>query len=157
MAKVKVTGLKRLRLQVLKEVDSAMGRPEFLKIFVQDLVNEIKKKGVRPGLEKATIQNRKYLARHNTTGKAYRANKSNMTFTGELLDSITARYIKSKRVFVINAPRVKHKPYNKGSKKTATLREILGHLNKTRPLDSILKRLSKRLIKEIESQFRDLT
>lgn len=44
-----------------------------------------------PSLKESTIRHRKYLARHNTTHETYGASRSNLTITGELLDSLRWR------------------------------------------------------------------
>lgn len=41
-----------------------------------------------PALKESSIRTRRYLAKHNTTHKAYNEKRSNVTITGALLDSI---------------------------------------------------------------------
>jgi phosphoribosylpyrophosphate synthetase len=45
-------------------------------------------RGDFPELKDSTIKNRKYLAKHNATHDTYQAERSNLTITGQLLDSI---------------------------------------------------------------------
>ena len=70
-------------------------------------------------LKKSTVENRKYLAKHNQTHKTFKANKANLTITGELLDSILTRatIARDSLTFKINV-KGKHSAY-KGANKTA--------------------------------------
>ena len=88
------------------------------------LVLDIRENGINPKtgrgfkkLEKSTIRTRKYLAKHNTTHSDYSPSKSNLTLTGELLDSLKAitKTVKSGMSFEISAKGV-HSPYKPSGK-----------------------------------------
>lgn len=69
-------------------------------------------------LKRSTVRNRKYLARHNKTHKSFKANKANLTITGQLLDSILTRatIARDTLTFKINV-KGKHDAY-RGATKT---------------------------------------
>ena len=48
-------------------------------------------------LKPSSVRNRRYRARYNTTHPNYNPNKSNLTLTGELIDSIKCRFKKLRR------------------------------------------------------------
>lgn len=77
-------------------------------------------------LSQLTIENRKRLEKFNRTDRNYSAEKSNLTFTGQLLDAITYRYLNN--FLVIEVEDNKRKPYRTGpnsrEKKVRTNREV---------------------------------
>lgn len=164
MAKVRVTGLDDLRKRTVTEIGRAIKASNFQETLVQDIVEEVRKSGVEPRLSKATIRQREYLAKHNSTHPSFVAGKSNLTLTGQLLNSLKAKYIITKKIFIIDAPKRKHIRYKKGAKVTARLTDILGHVtDQGRSIlqvfnnESFVSRLQKKLVNAIKSQFRDLT
>lgn len=164
MAKVRVTGLDELRKRTITEIGRAIRNSNFQETLVQDVIDEVRYQGVKPALSPKTIKQRQYLAKSNSTHPAFSPSKSNLTLTGQLLNSLKAKYIISKRVFIIDAPKKKHLRYIKGAKKTARLTDILGYVtDQGRSIlqvfsnQSFVDRLSKKLVNAIKSQFRDLT
>lgn len=164
MAKVRVTGLDELRKRTTTELGRAIKTSNFQETLVQGIADEVRKRGVKPDLAASTVKQRKYLAGSNSTHPSFSPGKSNLTFSGQLLDSLTARYLITKKAFVIDAPKKKHLRYIKGAKKTARLTDILGYVtDQGRSIlqifndKSFVSKLSNKLVKAIKSQFRDLT
>lgn len=83
-----------------------------------------------PNLKPSTIANREYLSQFNNTHETYDAGRSNLTFTGQLLDSIKHR-IKSAGVIVLEFTG-NHRGYKTGS----------GKLTKSLPNSKIARYLS---------------
>ena len=82
-------------------------------------------------LTKKTIITRKYLAKHNSTHSEYSASKPNLTFTGELLDSLKASFHSDgDGVSFEIKPTGSHAPYKKGGSKSTPNHEIIRHLKK---------------------------
>ena len=84
--------------QKVKKIINDLKEEKFADSVKDLIVGAIREDSLNPktgrkfkGLSKATIQNRKYLAKHNSTHPSYVANKPNLTITGRLLDSIKAR------------------------------------------------------------------
>ena len=161
MARVKVTGLERQRKRIVLEIGRAIKRSGFEETLTKEIVKEVRDNGVKPSLASSTIKQRKYLSKHNSTHPQYSASKSNMTLTGQLLDSLKSKYISSKTLFNVDASKKKHRRYKKGSKTTAKLNEILDYLSKQgRDLGQIFDRkrfnaeITRKLIKSIQRFFR---
>lgn len=98
-------------------------------------------------LKPSTVKNRKRLAKLNRTHKAYEANRSNLTFTGQLVNAVTSLVIKFGEVteihFFISAS--DRRPYKTGrkskAKKTPTnskLAKFLETKTKNRAIRTIL-------------------
>lgn len=90
---------------VSKQLSSIIDTDELAEVVGRPLIERIKfeaKRGTplndagsfKP-LAQSTIQNRKYLAKYNKTATVYKENRSNLSFTGQLLDSLQFRRIKS--------------------------------------------------------------
>jgi len=79
-------------------------------------------------LTKSTKVNRGKMARYNKTHKKYSRNRSNLTFSGQLIDSIKA-FIKISKSAIELVPTGKRKPYTlksgKPSKTKATNAEVV--------------------------------
>ena len=107
-------------------------------------------------LKKSTIKSRKYLAKHNKTHPDYSPNKPNLTFTGQLLDSLKAftRTEGSKIVYEIRALG-NHMPYEKSGGKVIRNFKIITHLKKMgrSPL-AFSKKLEKQTLALIRKEMR---
>jgi hypothetical protein len=161
VAKVTVTGLEKQRKRIVLEIGRAIKRSGFEETLTKEIAKEVRNNGVRPSLASSTVKQRKYLAKHNSTHESYGPVRSNMTFTGQLLDSLKSKYISSKTLFNVDASKKKHRRYKKGSKTTAKLNEILDYLSKQgRDLGQIFDRkrfnveITRKLIKSIQRFFR---
>ena len=106
-------------------------------------------------LTKSTINNRKYLARHNATHPSYSLKKPNLTITGRLLNSIKAKATATtKGVSYSIDVKGKHAKYsgaNGSIGESLTNKEIRNHLAsiKRDPL-GISKKMNKEILKFIE-------
>jgi hypothetical protein len=101
--------------------------------FSTSQLNGIKnnKRESLPSLEKSTIKARKYYAKFNPTTQVYKSGRSNLSFSGQLIDSI-AYDVKKGRV-VVSASGKKRRAYRtlKGKvKNTPSNDEIIGYLEK---------------------------
>jgi hypothetical protein len=83
----------------------------------------------QPPLSPGWIKRRKELAQHNTTGTSFREGKSNLTLTGQLIDSIK-RFPDATRVIIETmGERIPYRNKNGTSaKKTPTNAELVGYL-----------------------------
>ena len=103
VTKVKIKGVDfskvsgRVKLQIGRAIKKSNAEEEVTEV----LVEEIRKNGIKPDLKISTINKRKQDARHNITHSSYRAGKSNLTFSGQLLDSLRSIFIVSKLLFTI--------------------------------------------------------
>ena len=90
---------------VNKQLSSIIDTDELAEVVGRPLIERIKfeaKRGTplnnagsfKP-LAKSTIENRIELAKYNKTATVYKENRSNLSFTGQLLDSLQFRRIKS--------------------------------------------------------------
>lgn len=67
-----------------------------------------------PGLKQATIANRRRLGKLNTTQKTFKAERSNLTLTGQLIDAVTFEgKNKTIRIFVEATKRIGYKTSKK--------------------------------------------
>lgn len=111
MTRVRITGLEGLDRRVKLKISQAIAKGDFKKQLQEEVVLETIRNGIEPNLADSTIKRRERLATVNTTGNGYQANKSNLTFTGQLLRSLRIKYIASKLVFQFTALKTR-KPYN---------------------------------------------
>ena len=79
----------------LKTATKELSKEHVAEHISDTIVDDIRNNSVNPGtgkkykrLAKSTIQNRKYLAKHNSTHTNYSPKEPNLTITGKLLDSI---------------------------------------------------------------------
>lgn len=114
--KVKITGLEEATKTVRLKIARAIKQSDYQSELQEEAISEIRTNGIKPDLKPSTIKNRKYLAKFNTTHKDYRAEKSNLTLTGELLNSLRVKFITSKLVFSFDSLKRKHKRYKTGGK-----------------------------------------
>jgi len=127
MAKVKFTippGVeKRVREVILGAIQEDSFLNEVGAVMQKDIQIKLNK-GVNPEtlqafppLKPASIENRKRLAKLNDTARGYSAAKSNITFTGQFIKSITYGIIQSGRQKIIEIyPRGTHRGYKTGPK-----------------------------------------
>ena len=97
-----------------------------------EVVREEIRKGVDPDLTSATISRRKSLATSNKTAKDYSASKSNLTFTGQFLESFKGKFRKTKlSILYVVEPRGVHKAYKlpKNKKKKGKRKRLKGTTN----------------------------
>lgn len=119
MSKAKVSFKLNNLKQKIKKLTKELKSEKFGETITDDIKRKIRKDGTnfktnRPhkGLASSTVERRKYLAKYNKTHSAYSPSKSNLTFTGRLINSIKAR-IQSKGTSIIMKIDVRgtHAPY----------------------------------------------
>jgi hypothetical protein len=66
-----------------------------------------------PKLKTSSISSRKYIAKHNQTHQTFEPSRSNLTITGQLLDSITHKIIGVGQILIDVAG--KHRGYKSGT------------------------------------------
>lgn len=161
MANVELVGFDKAQKNIIKKIKKAgnvgMNRPleREEKEYKRD-----RRKGINPKtgrnykrLTENWIERKSRLAGKNVTHRSYRKNKSNLTFTGQLIDSI--RFFFNKTKFRVEIEVIgKHKPYigvngkNLGRSRTnADIAEALE--DQGRPLVS----LSKKLLRDIRIRY----
>lgn len=114
---------KRVREVILDAIQDDKFLNDIGSIMQKDIQQKLNK-GVNPetleafpALSNKTIENRKRLAKLNETARGYSASKSNITFTGQFIKSITYGIIQSGRQKIIEIyPRGIHKGYKTGPK-----------------------------------------
>lgn len=105
---VKIKGLKRLEKNVTSLLNVAISNPRLLEEVAEFTVNRIEtetRKGksmvtdsrLEP-LSPSTKRRRARLGKLNQTHRSFRSGVSQLTFTGELLESITAKIFPRKRL-----------------------------------------------------------
>lgn len=118
VARVKIKGLDKLstklRLRVGRAIKDAKTEKEFTKLVVE----ETRRGSIEPVLKPSTISNRRRLAKYNRTHKDYIATKSNLTFTGQLLNSLRSIFRASRLEYIISPGNRERRPYKyeRGSK-----------------------------------------
>lgn len=117
--RVRVIGVEALSKRIKTQVGRAIKQSGFEKELLVDLVKEIKENGIEPNLAPSTINRRGRLATVNQTDSAYSQGKSNLTFTGQLLASLRAKFQVSGLVFNFTAVG-KHKNYKLLTNKKST-------------------------------------
>jgi len=110
LAKVKITGLDKLPAKIKREVATAIKRSNFENELTVAVKEQIRVEGVGD-LAPNTIRNREYLARFNSTHKDYISWFSNLTFTGQLIESLKVKFIVGKLTLNIISSDRKHKKY----------------------------------------------
>lgn len=123
MAKISIDtkGFEKRIRELERLLDTNELKDEIGKIGVRYTVGQtrnekdLERGGTQPSLAASTIERREYLANYNTTSASYRAARSNLTFTGQLLNAITfERIVGGVRLFFKDT---KRKPY-KGKRGT---------------------------------------
>ena len=157
MAKIRITGLEKELERTKLRIGSALARAKFNETIQEETIKEARKGGLKPNLDSSTIRARRRLENYNSTHSDYSAGRSNLTFTGELLDSIRVKFIASKLSFVYEALKTKHKKYSgkKGKSKakgSISNRELLEIQNETRPILQVFDR--EYFIRSIENKLK---
>jgi hypothetical protein len=137
MAKVTVdiSGMMKKLEKVQTIVDSGEGKTAIGVQAVKSIKGEtrlqkdLKNERKQPSLEKSTVKQREYLESFgNNTGKNYGTAKSNLTMSGQLIESLTFEPVKGGvRIFVPDTLRTPYKTGGKGSK-PITNAELAKHL-----------------------------
>lgn len=108
---------------------------------------EIESGSSQPALSQESKDSRKQLAKRNRTHSTFSPGRSNLTFTGQLLDSLTFKKI---RGGVRIEPSGSRKPYKGGSKKVLTNKQVAGLLAKMKPKRVFLG-VDNEMVKQIKS------
>ena len=155
MAKIKITGLDGELKRTKLRIGRAVAKSDFKETLQELTIKEARDKGLRPSLASSTIKSRKSKSKYNTTHPDFKAEKSNLTFTGELLDKVRVKFITSRLTFVYDAIGIHQKYKTKKGKpvkgKRIKNKELLEIQNETRPLlqvfnnESFLREVEKRL------------
>lgn len=142
MAKVNLKFNKqRLEADVIKRIESVTDSKELkqeIGLFATDRIRfqaRVKKplndSGSFPSLKKVTVEQREYLEKFNTTDRTYQSGRSNLTFTGQLLNSVAFKTIRDGIELFFKGSR---RPYKTGpgsrAKKTPTNEELAEFLSK---------------------------
>jgi hypothetical protein len=117
LTKIRIIGFENLTPRIKSKIGLAISKSGFAKVFQSEVVSEIRKNGVEPQLKPSTIKTRRYLQNFNATQSDFRPDKSNLTLTGQLLDSIRARFIAAKLTINLISSDTKHKRYKTGTNK----------------------------------------
>jgi phage gpG-like protein len=170
MTTIRVKGLDRLKDSIKKKLEDATKNRELLDSIAKLVVTATqadsrmgKETGTGDnfkGLEDSTKEHRERLAKFNPTGRFYQgASKANLTFSGQLLDSIKAE-IDTGKALVRVWPQGERTPYkNKNGtafKKTPTNEELAGYLGKDRPFMVIGPKTKKSIVSKVKSFLRKL-
>ena len=149
----------------MKTLGDELAKTNFAQKIEEDYKRE-RRKGINPktgrpykALEQSTIKHRRYLARNNSTGTGYSATKSNVTMTGQLIDSIKAVWVRSRSVlkFTISGTRT---PYRANTGRAIRNQErsnaeIAKHLEEQgRPVLYLTKKSQKLIIDMIKRKLR---
>lgn len=121
-----------LKVKTNKELQSKIGE-----VVVKRVQGEARRKrplnnsGTFPTLRKATVANRKRLAKYNTTHPTFSERRSNLSFTGQLIDAVG--YKTGRDAVEVLVEDTSRKPYVTGkdgqrAKKTPDNNELAGFL-----------------------------
>ena len=165
MTKVRITGLEQETKRLTLRISSAIARSKFNEDMQKDVVDQIRNNGLREPLKTKTIKQRQRLEKYNVTHPKYKAAKSSLTFTGELLDAIRVEFVTSKITFVFDALKKKHKKLKTKKDKTVkgksiSNRDLLIKQNESREIlqvfdDSSFKsKIERKLISAIKRFFK---
>ena len=134
MAKVTIKYPKAsIRLDVEKKLRNILGQNELSDLVGNTVTSRIKLEarrgkplndtGTFPGLADSTIANRIRLAELNKTADVYSPKRSNLSFTGQLLNSLTFKRNTSRAFLIDIFFGGERRPYKTGPKSTAELTE----------------------------------
>ena len=166
MAKVVIKGIKGVEESTRKVLQKAINSQELLNevaVLVQrNIIGSARQGKTQDGvalkpLSKSWVERRKKLSEVNSTGTFYKPSKSNLSFTGQLLDSFTyeiSRVNATIRLFFKGS----RKPY-KGIKKAAlegpaTNRELAEQIEQDRPFVFIGEKLNKIIVNKVKRSLR---
>lgn len=120
---VNIDGFKRQIKRLEKVLDTDKLKDEMIEIAIKQIQgqtrsgNDLASGGKQASLAPSTVEQREYLAKHNTTHPSYKKARSNLTLTGQLLDSLVGQKFRGFIKIVLKGTR---KPYRKGSRKSRT-------------------------------------
>lgn len=135
--RLRITGLENATRRLKTQVGRAIQRAKFDKVIQDETVKQIRKDGLSPELAPSTIKYRKFYEANNQTHPDYETAKSNLTFTGSLLDSIRVRFRVVGLAFIFSA--VGNHKRIRGKRggligKPISNKELLGYANEDRPI-----------------------
>ena len=159
--KAKITGLKNIEKSTLLALRQGVGSKEVLNDVGQyvttNLIGNARQGKTNEGtsfdpISKSWIKRKAALADVNNTDEFYKKNKSNLTFTGQLLRSISYRIYQGTLTLGIYF-KGNRKPY-KGIRKAeldgpATNAELAEQIEKTRPFMFISEKMNKVLVNRV--------
>lgn len=161
--RVRITGLenatRRLRTQVGRAIKEANVDDDLKEITVE----AIREKGVEPELAPSTIRYREFYEGNNATHPDYSAAKSNLTYTGQLLDKIRVAFQVSKLRFNFLADGTHRRLKGKKGRPIGTAisnKKLLGYVNEQRPIlqvfrfDDVKEKLVQKIRNAIRRNFR---
>lgn len=157
MTKIKITGLEKELDRTKLRIGSAIKKSKFAKDLRDDIINEVRDKGLSQPLSDGWVRKRGELAKINKTDPAYSKGKSNLTFSGQLLNGLRGIFVTSTLSFIIGYTESKenklHKIYknsrkdkrkasdfDSSSSKVITLGKLFGEMNKKRPILQVFDR-----------------
>jgi len=113
LAKVSIENAALVARKVNEIFDDLLEDKKFLKKVGNVVVKDIKAQArlgelKLPALANSTRRSRDYLAQFNTTSRFYAVDKSNVTFTGQLIDSIKSKIVDGK---IVISPTGSREPY----------------------------------------------
>lgn len=128
MTKIRITGFENITPRIKTKILQAINVSKYSQDLTNDIVSEIRKNGIEPELEKSTKRTRRYLANYNSTHPDFQPDKSNLTLTGQLLDSLRGKPVNKKFQIIIDSLSKKHSRYktatNKGKSALPSLKQI---------------------------------
>jgi len=151
--KLKLKNVSKLSRKERTRLGQAIKRSGVMESIAEDVI-KVSKKAKRKGLTKKWSEYRDKLAAKNSTDPEYGSGKSNLTFTGGLLNSIKAKFVVGKFLIRLE-PTGTHSLYKRLTKrKTKTKRKrsknqdiALGQEKMGRPViiitDKTIKKYSK--------------
>lgn len=158
--KLKITGLEQATQRLKTQVGRAIKTSGFEKTITNDSVEEIRKNGVSPGLKASTVKNRIRYEQTNTTHKDYSPNKSNLTYTGKLLNNLRVTFNVRRLSFLFRAngvhPKLKTLSGRATKGKSVRNQDLLGYVNEQRPILQIFTRqgFKKRIVEKLKTAIR---
>jgi hypothetical protein len=165
LTKIRLTGFENITPRIKSKINRAIAESGFAEELRKSITQEARDGGIKPDLSPSTIKSRKYLSAFNETHPSYQADKSNLTLTGQLLDSLRGKYVATKLRFNINPLKKKHKKYSTGGKsksKAASIAQIfewqadLGRsLSQVFTRPDFVKSISEKLRTAILSRYRN--
>ena len=121
----------KINSRITREVNDILGEEELSKIIGNIVVERVAFSAKRgkplndskdfPTLDDKTIERRAELSEFNKTTNVYKADRSNLSFTGQLLNSLSFVKLKSKAFLVEIMFSGNRTPYKTGPKSTAKL------------------------------------
>jgi hypothetical protein len=117
LTKIRITGFENISKTVRLKIGKAIAQGGFAKTMQTEITKEIREAGIKPELAASTVKTRRYLSRFNSTHPKFDPDKSNLTITGRLLDSLRGKFLVAKLSFTIDSLSSKHKRYKTGSNK----------------------------------------